>query len=86
MYLDGDVGLATLVDDLEGEVLDIILDRLVLELLSDETFLFCSQYLGIGAAGLRRAYDIEDGAFGVAGELILGGVSNKTLVVGEGYP
>ena len=37
--LDADAGLATFVDDLEGEVLDVILDRLVVELLTDETLL-----------------------------------------------
>jgi hypothetical protein len=37
--LDADVGLAILVDDLEGEVLDIVLNGLVGELLSNETFL-----------------------------------------------
>ena len=31
-------------------------------------------------------YDIENGSFGVGGELVLGGVSNKTFVIGEGYP
>jgi len=36
--LNADVGLAVLVDNLEGEVLDVILNRLVLELLTDETF------------------------------------------------
>jgi hypothetical protein len=42
--LDADARLSALVDDLEGEVLDIILDGLVGELLSDETFLPHSQY------------------------------------------
>jgi hypothetical protein len=42
--LDADAGLASLVDDLEGEVLDIVLDGLVGELLSNETFLPCCQY------------------------------------------
>jgi hypothetical protein len=37
--IDADAGLATLVDDLEGEVLDIILDGLVGELLANKTFL-----------------------------------------------
>jgi hypothetical protein len=37
--LDADVGLAILVDDLEGEVLDVVLNGLVGKLLSDETFL-----------------------------------------------
>ena len=39
MNLNADVGLAVLVDNLEGEVLDVILNRLVLELLTDETLL-----------------------------------------------
>jgi hypothetical protein len=34
----------------------------------------------------RATYDIEDGALGVAGELVLGGVTNQTLVVGESDP
>jgi hypothetical protein len=37
--LDADVGLAILVDDLEGEVLDVVLNGLVGKLLSNETFL-----------------------------------------------
>ena len=39
------MGLSVLVDNLEGEVLDVVLDRLVLELLADETFLRCDQYV-----------------------------------------
>jgi hypothetical protein len=31
-------------------------------------------------------YDVENGAAGIAGELVLCGVSNKTLVIGEGDP
>jgi hypothetical protein len=83
--LDGDAGLASLVDDLEGKVLDVILDGLVGELLSDETFL---PQLASACAGCRggAAYDVEDGAVGVAGVLVLGGVSDETLVVGEGDP
>jgi hypothetical protein len=46
--LDTDAGLAVLVDNLEGEVLDIVLDGLVGELLANETFLPESQYLGTG--------------------------------------
>jgi hypothetical protein len=45
--LDADARLATLVDDLEGEVLDIVLDGLVGELLANKTFLPHSQYQGI---------------------------------------
>jgi hypothetical protein len=32
------------------------------------------------------AYDVEDGSGGVGGELVLGGVSDKALLVCEGYP
>jgi hypothetical protein len=42
--LDANIGLTVLVDDLEGEVLDVILNGLVLVLLTDETFLLHSQY------------------------------------------
>ncbi|RMZ68753.1 hypothetical protein GMOD_00002580 [Pyrenophora seminiperda CCB06] len=51
MNLDGDMGLTVLVDNLEGEMLDIVLDGLVLELLSDETFLLHSQYTSIREVG-----------------------------------
>lgn len=37
-------------------------------------------------AARRSTYDIEDGAVRVAGELVLGGVTNETLIVGEGDP
>lgn len=32
------------------------------------------------------SYNIEDGPVGIAGELILGGISDKTLLVCESYP
>jgi hypothetical protein len=32
------------------------------------------------------AYDVENGAVRVAGVLVLGGVSDKTLVIGKGDP
>jgi hypothetical protein len=32
------------------------------------------------------AYDVEDGPVGVAGVLVLCGVSNKALVVRKGHP
>jgi hypothetical protein len=84
--LDADAGLSTLVDDLEGEVLDVILDRLVVELLTDETLL---QRLLVNcdySLPERATYDIENSAVGVAGELVLGGVTNEALLVGESDP
>jgi hypothetical protein len=45
--------------------------------------------VSICVCGVRRGgatYDVEDGAVGVAGVLVLGGVSDETLVIGEGDP
>ena len=58
-------GLATLADDLEGEVLDVGLHLGVIEFTTDET--------------LR----IEDSVVGVHGNLVLRGITNETLGVGE---
>lgn len=65
LELNLDVGLTTLVDDLEGEVLHIGLDLRVGELATDQS-------LGV-----------EDGVLGVHGDLVLGGITNQTLGVGE---
>jgi len=64
--LDLDDGGSGLGLDLEGEVLDIVLDILVIETTTDQT-------LGV-----------EDGVGGVGGVLVLGGISDKTLVLGKG--
>lgn len=86
MNLDADTGLAILVDDLEGEVLNVVLDGLVVELLTDETFLFwISMHTSNERCG-QISYDIENSPVGVASELILRGVSDKAFVVGESYP
>ena len=61
-----DVGLATLVEDGEGEVLDIGLNLGVAELASNET--------------LR----VEDGVVGVHRDLVLRGIADQPLGVGEG--
>ena len=60
-----DVGLAALVEDSEGEVLDVGLHLGIIEFTADET--------------LR----IEDSVVGVHGNLILRGITNETLGVGE---
>ena len=66
LELDLDGGLASLVDNREGEVLHVGLDLSIAELAADET-------LGI-----------EDGVGGVHGHLVLGGITDQTLGVGEG--
>ncbi|GMR52836.1 hypothetical protein PMAYCL1PPCAC_23031, partial [Pristionchus mayeri] len=66
LVVDLHLGLATLGrDDLQGPVLHVRLDGLVVELASDES-------LGV-----------EDGVVGVHGDLVLGGISDETLAVGE---
>lgn len=47
---------------------------------------FCGVVSIATAAARRSTYDIENGAVGVAGELVLGGVTNETLIVGESDP
>lgn len=65
LELNLDDGLATLVDDLEGEVLHIGLD------------------LSIGKLATNQPLRVEDGVVGVHGDLVLGGITNETLGVGE---
>ena len=65
LELNLDVGLTTLVDDLEGEVLHVGLDLRIGELATDQS-------LGV-----------EDSVLGVHGDLVLGGITNQTLGVGE---
>jgi len=64
--VDLDLGLAILLDNLEGVVLDVLLDVLVIELATNHTL------------------DVEDSALGVGGILVLGGVTNEALLIGEG--
>lgn len=49
-------------------------------------FWCCVSILAAIASECAGTYDIEDSPVGVAGELILGGVSDKALLVGEGDP
>jgi len=65
LELNLDDGLASLVDDGEGEVLHIGLD------------------LSIGELATDQSLGVEDGVLGVHGDLVLGGISNETLGVGE---
>lgn len=64
--LDLDVGLASLREDLEGEVLHIRLDLSIIELAADE------------------ALCVEDGVVRVHRDLVLRGIANETLGLGEG--
>ena len=61
-----DVGLAALVEDSEGEVLNVGLNLSIGELATDETL------------------SVEDGVMRVHRDLVLGGIADQTLGVGEG--
>jgi len=64
--VDLDGGGSVLVDDLEGEVLDVLLDLGIVETAADKTL------------------SVEDGRVRVHGSLILGCVTNESLLGGEG--
>jgi hypothetical protein len=64
--VDLNLGVAIVVDDLEGPRLNVLLDRGVIKPAADET-------LGI-----------EDGVHGVHGGIVLGGLTDEALAVGEG--
>jgi hypothetical protein len=60
-------------------------------LVAETVYVLVGEVLDIGLDILLRelaadeALDVEDGPEGVRSGLVLGGVSNKTLVVGEGH-
>ena len=65
--LHTDVGLGALVEDGEGEVLDVAL------------------HLGVGELATDETLGVEDGVMRVHGHLVLRGVPNQPLGVGEGH-
>lgn len=85
--LDLNDGLAVLVNDLVGEVLDVGLDILLLELATDQT-----PRMPVSTCSLLKCYcsrgcllDIVDGVVRVRCGLVLGGVTDKTLLLREGH-
>jgi hypothetical protein len=81
--LDLDDGTVITVDDLEREMLDIALEGLLRVLATNEApeqLALCGVIRGIHVCIL----DIVNSVRGVSGGLVLGGVSNQTLILGEG--
>lgn len=80
------LGVAAIVNDLEGPGLNVLLDGGVVEAATDQT------PAGQGQLTTRRRFirgylhslGIEDGVTGVHGSIVLGRLTNQTLLVGEG--
>lgn len=80
--LDLNDGSAIPVDDLVGEVLEIVLEILLVELAANKTpKQLAAVWIVIGS---RSILDVVDGVGGVSGGLVLGGVTDETLVLGKG--
>ena len=80
-----DVGLATLVKDLEWEILEIGLDHCVIEFASHETFHIknTEDYYYVLGKDMEREGDVR--IMRIPGSLVLCGITYKTFIVGEGY-
>ena len=78
-----DVGLATLVNDLEWEILEIRLDHCVIELASIETFHIKNTVDYALSKDMGRDGDIR--IMRIPGRLVLCRITDKTFIVGEGY-
>mmetsp|Transcript_79271 Transcript_79271/g.173885 ORF Transcript_79271/g.173885 Transcript_79271/m.173885 type:complete len:155 (+) Transcript_79271:1770-2234(+) len=66
LNLHTDLRLAVLVDDVEGQELDVLL------------------HCGVLEASADQALHVEEGLGGVDRRLVLGGLTDETLVLGEG--
>jgi hypothetical protein len=83
--LDLDLGGSVVVDDLERPGLDVLLDGGVVESAADKT-----PEMAVRDCSSTRSFsnihslDIEDGVDGVHGGLVLGSLTNQTLLGGEG--
>jgi hypothetical protein len=83
--LDLDLGGSIVVNDLERPGLNVLLDGGVIESAADKTpgvpVRNCSI---VCSSRSSHSLDIEDGVDGVHGGLVLGGLTNQTLLSGEG--
>jgi hypothetical protein len=83
--LDLDLGGSIVVNDLERPGLDVLLDGGVIESAADKTpgmaVRDCSD---MRSSKFFNSLDIEDGVDGVHGGLVLGGLTDQTLLSGEG--
>lgn len=83
--LDLDHGGSTLVGDLEGPGLDILLDGGIVKTATDKTpGRAWSDIVAHVRGSCRCSLDIEDGVLGVHGSLVLSGLTDQTLLSSEG--
>lgn len=84
--LNLDLGLTGIIDDGERPRLDILLDGRVIEAATDETpnKILVSLLFATKAVAICGLLSIEDGVLGVHGSVVLGSLTNQTLLIGEG--
>jgi hypothetical protein len=85
--LDLDLGGTVVIDDLEGPRLDVLLDGRVVEATANQTPEGKFQSEGVFRGDRTRAKNslgIEDSVAGVHGSVVLGGLTDQTLLLGEG--
>jgi hypothetical protein len=83
--LDLDLGGSIVVNDLERPGLDVLLDGGVIESAADKTpGMAVRDCPDMRSSKFYNSLDIEDGVDGVHGGLVLGGLTDQTLLSGEG--
>lgn len=86
--VDLDAGVTTIIDDLEGPRLDVLLDGRVIEAATDQTpekiRSETEEFRDFGSSSGKNSLGIEDGIPGVHGSIVLCGLTNQTLLLGEG--
>jgi hypothetical protein len=84
--LDLDLGAAVVIDNLEGPRLDVLLDGRVIETTTNQTPVEnLSQKLLVEESNREQnSLGIEDSVAGVHGSIVLGGLTDQTLLLGEG--
>ena len=82
------LGLTVVIDDLEGPGLDVLLDGGVIETTADKApvrgYMVSHELIGRQSHGFKDSLGVEDSVDGVHGGIVLGGLTDQTLLLGEG--
>jgi hypothetical protein len=87
--LNLDLGAAVVIDNLEGPRLDVLLDGRVIETTTNQTpgreiSVRNWDFVRSRGEGDQNSLGIEDSVAGVHGSIVLGGLTDQTLLLGEG--